>query len=763
MISTLKITLIKLFTLIFYPYSGQFENTSNWDQKNIQIDHHHNPGNQNVKNNQKQKKRSVLGINLVKKHIFNIVDHDLHKTGRYFKKQNPDLNSDEMWVDDIYPPNPGSLTFVPLGHEQADILEPEEISDLQTLSWKRCNEVMKNNYVLYDKIEIEDIHQGQIGNCYFLCALSAIAEFKERFDRIFITKKRTSTGAYQVRLVIHGIPKIVTVDNHFIVDRRSHFAGATSGRGEIWVQVLEKAWAKACKSYAMTIAGTPGEALSSLTQAPVVSYIHRKYPGESKLELWEIIKLADDQKYIICTNTGGNKDFESVGLVCGHAYTVIGVHETNDQSLKLVQLRNPWGSFEWKGDFSDKSKTWGNYPGLKEQLVEDRDDGIFFMTFDDFLKYFPYTFISKYKNGAKYSFQKVHQASHNTMCATKINITATTNIAIGLHQRQGRFYSKIQKYKSQMARIIVAKYNPSSQPQYEFIGTDSNNNEKLYVIDTLKPGEYHIFTNTSWPYKENNNKYVISTYADYEVPLEKIECNQIPDDYITQVLSSFVDKTAKGTKVSEMATYQTSFGFNDTGFYIFKVNNTTDSQHLAVNFSYSANDKCEFYSKHLTNDVKRTPGENGMSDENVNFNIAPNKSGTLIWRLMDNPWSCKFELKGMKCDKSSGERESTYEQKDPFKKLIEENISSLPKEHITVDCVYTELEVEDGILVILENIATDKVYRMKVVFPQMVNAIYAEANSVFTVRPGCYDYVRLKKRNLAEDLDYTISLSVKQV
>ena len=36
------------------------------------------------------------------------------------------------------------------------------------------------------------------------------------------------------------------------------------------------------------------------------------------------------------------------------------------QSKKLIELRNPWGSFEWNGDFSDKSSKWT--PSLRKAL-----------------------------------------------------------------------------------------------------------------------------------------------------------------------------------------------------------------------------------------------------------------------------------------------------------------------------------------------------------------------------------------------------------
>ena len=45
-----------------------------------------------------------------------------------------------------------------------------------------------------------------------------------------------------------------------------------------------------------------------------------------------------------------------IGLLPGHAYSLLQVKEY--QNNKLVCLRNPWGQFEWQGDWSDKSNLW---------------------------------------------------------------------------------------------------------------------------------------------------------------------------------------------------------------------------------------------------------------------------------------------------------------------------------------------------------------------------------------------------------------------
>ena len=81
---------------------------------------------------------------------------------------------------------------------------------------------------------------------------------------------------------------------------------------------------------------------------------------------------------------------------------------------QLIQLRNPWGRYAWNGDWSETSTKWTpemrKILGLKKQsartiqqasshLQEDNhfynqnrgdrsDQGVFWMSFSDFIKYF---------------------------------------------------------------------------------------------------------------------------------------------------------------------------------------------------------------------------------------------------------------------------------------------------------------------------------------------------------------------------------------
>ena len=78
-----------------------------------------------------------------------------------------------------------------------------------------------------------------------------------------------------------------------------------------------------------------------------------------------------------------------------HALTVIG---ENDEFIRLLKIRNPYGSrskrewqYQWKEE-SDQNKRY-----LSEELgMNDDLDGIFWMRFEDFERYFYCTAICHY-------------------------------------------------------------------------------------------------------------------------------------------------------------------------------------------------------------------------------------------------------------------------------------------------------------------------------------------------------------------------------
>jgi hypothetical protein len=89
-------------------------------------------------------------------------------------------------------------------------------------------------------------------------------------------------------------------------------------------------------------------------------------------------------------SSGGEADIGN-GLQGSHAYTVQRVVDyspnSDEENVKLIQLRNPWGATEWEGAWSDNS------PEMTQKARYDldclaRDDGSFWMPFAEYVKNF---------------------------------------------------------------------------------------------------------------------------------------------------------------------------------------------------------------------------------------------------------------------------------------------------------------------------------------------------------------------------------------
>jgi hypothetical protein len=84
------------------------------------------------------------------------------------------------------------------------------------------------------------------------------------------------------------------------------------------------------------------------------------------------------------------------GLVPGHSYTILAAKEY--KNYRLLQLRNPWGNFEWTGEWADNSPLWTNEVRSALQYTPTENDGTFWMTYRDLLENFHSINICKIKN-----------------------------------------------------------------------------------------------------------------------------------------------------------------------------------------------------------------------------------------------------------------------------------------------------------------------------------------------------------------------------
>jgi hypothetical protein len=249
----------------------------------------------------------------------------------------------------------------------------EDQKRFEQVEWKRPPEFMKplsqgvndkaTIRVFEDGIEAADILQGNLGDCWFLSSLAALAEHPSLVEALIppFSREYNDAGVYFVRFCKNGLWTTVRVDDYIPCYPDSGPIFSKSHGNELWVLLVEKAYAKLHGSYLSIQTGQSYDALMDLTGAP---YQIIQFPTEveerkdrSKMDIiWN--KLVEGMKnhYLMSAGTRDVKDVpfpinncsqvseeteeskeNAIGLVFNHGYTVLAVRETSkgDRILKL--------------------------------------------------------------------------------------------------------------------------------------------------------------------------------------------------------------------------------------------------------------------------------------------------------------------------------------------------------------------------------------------------------------------------------------------
>jgi hypothetical protein len=293
--------------------------------------------------------------------------------------------------------------------------------------WKCSRNINPNGGLFADGTDPDDVFQGQLADGWLLSAISIVAasggvgddRIDPLIDNIFYTKETTSTGVYMVRLYKNAQWETVTVDDFFpVLDTDAYgdsdSAGAafaySKGFQELWVPILEKAYAKYHGGYSALEFGYVHHALHDLTGGDSEEiFLAEAARGANKYMLWTNMMKYRENHYLmgagtVMPNSNDHELMES-GLVFGAAYVIYDVRFVDGH--RLVKLRNPPGDHgEWKGDWGDKSPLWTRRLKLKLGW-SDEDDGTFWMSFDDFCFAFRSLYLCRWFDPAKW-YKDVH-------------------------------------------------------------------------------------------------------------------------------------------------------------------------------------------------------------------------------------------------------------------------------------------------------------------------------------------------------------------
>ena len=381
-----------------------------------------------------------------------------------FQKQN------KHFIDFSFPPNENSLLSKNLIGEYTDKINGLYYETMLNYMyekdkhvWKRIKDIYEGEWKLFEgKIEFEDVKQGSLGDCYFLSAISALT----KFPNLLIEKFRTTTynplGYYEVVLFIDGEWQIVFVDDYYPMDGND-FAFAKPNNNELWAILLEKAWAKVNGGYSNIIGGIVSEVLLALTGFPS-EYIKNISDSISPISLYEKIERASKEGALMgCgsysnTNNDGNMS-NTYGIIYSHNYTLIEAKGLNVQDIFLLKIRNPWGNAEWEGDWSDKSEKWTE-EYKKYFNYEDKEDGIFWISVDDYVKNYNDTSICHIFYGAKVrSYTIDYEEYFKHPLVFNLQVIKKGKVGISIVVRDRRFNRNIEQREDRPFSLIIFKYD----------------------------------------------------------------------------------------------------------------------------------------------------------------------------------------------------------------------------------------------------------------------------------------------------------------
>ncbi len=91
-------------------------------------------------------------------------------------------------------------------------------------------------------------------------------------ERLFISKTLSEEGFYRLKLCKHGEWTEVVVDDYFPCFPNGGPIFSRAHGNELWVLLLEKAYAKLHGNYKTLVGGSPHEALMDLTGCPTTTF-----------------------------------------------------------------------------------------------------------------------------------------------------------------------------------------------------------------------------------------------------------------------------------------------------------------------------------------------------------------------------------------------------------------------------------------------------------------------------------------------------------
>ncbi|XP_077509888.1 calpain-A-like isoform X3 [Amblyomma americanum] len=259
--------------------------------------------------------------------------------------------------------------------------------------WKRPSEICDKPRFLKGGFSRFDVQQGGMGNCWVVASMATLTLHDKLFKRVVPEgqsfHKDQYAGIFHFRLWKANRWIDIVIDDRLPYNKDADCLAfiSSNSENEFWSALLEKAYAKLHGGYAALTGGSGIEAMGTFTGGLTEQLVLQRPPKDM---FKTIQKSLERNSLITCSILEEEKGIK--GLVALHEYSLTGTAEisVDGKNVHLIRLRNPWGSGEWKGAWSDKSKQWNQVSEEKRKQVGlvIKEDGEFWISEEDFIECF---------------------------------------------------------------------------------------------------------------------------------------------------------------------------------------------------------------------------------------------------------------------------------------------------------------------------------------------------------------------------------------
>lgn len=469
------------------------------------------------------------------------------------------------------------------------------------LVWTSPKEYIDDTEFFVGGTSSSDVLQGSLGDCWFVGALSVMAlrddllygnvSKLENPDQItpenckYVCKgvyppifhSLAKKNMYVLRFFINSAWRWVIIDGRLPMFHQEGYEpefvfGHCKEKRELWVPLIEKAYAKVFGCYEALNGGLIDDALTDLTglvaekskilgKGGVIDGPPETLPKKIE-DFWgKLMGFRKDGVLLGCSIDGGTVegeviiDGERTGLIGRHAYAIIDIIYVTDNDApkkrhRLIRLRNPWGQREWQGKWKDGSpELEKHFESINQELKKlgddenyneyDTNDGTFLMCYKDwrsiYNNFYACVDFSDSWFGIRFaggwttetaggvpttgSMQECERWATNPQY--KLTLKTKTEVLISLAQEDGRYIKNAQFPFVEVintACFTIMKAGPDEKQATKFT---QNKIVKLSVLKqhrcldlriNLDPGSYFVVPAIMEPGK--TGKFWLSIYLD---------------------------------------------------------------------------------------------------------------------------------------------------------------------------------------------------------------------------------------------------------